>query len=103
MRRIGPAKINIQEIQGDSEVVVLLLSTVEHDELHRNPKEFVNKRHVFAKDVSSVELRPEVHPMPPTGSSIATSNVSATETLMSVIIHRPGCTCVGACTPLTET
>ena len=104
MRRIG----HVQETANDIEVVVLKLSDADHDELHRGPKEFVNKHRdqIFGKTVNSVVLSPTSHPKPPSASTVPTNKTATraatSETWMSVIIHRPACTCAGTCTLIKE-
>jgi len=103
MRRIR----HVQETPGDIEVAVLKLTTAEHDELHRGPKQFVNnhKEHFFGEnvDVREVVLNPKSHPKPISGSTASASTAATpqTETWMSVIIHHPACACVGTCMPIT--
>ncbi len=97
MRRVG----HVQEKPGDVEVVVLKLTTEEHEEIHRDALEYVNlhKEHFFGKKVQSVVLSPDSHPkLDSTVSPLASA--PSTETWMVLVAHRPACTCVGTCTPL---
>lgn len=96
---------HVQETPGDVEAVVLKLTSAEHDELHRGPKEFVikYKQRIFGMDVKKVVLCPDSHPEAASTASASTSAPSdLTETWMLLITHRPACTCVGTCSPLKE-
>lgn len=99
MRRIG----HVQETPGDVEVVVLKLTTGEHEELHRGALDYVNlhQEHFFGKKVKKVVLSPESHPPSPSGG-LAPAVAASTETWMVLVAHRPACTCAGTCTPLKE-
>jgi len=91
MRPIG--KITATEC----EVVVLALTTEEHNQLHAGPKNFVNTKNLFGKPVREVALHPDPHPKT---STPAANAAPSTETWLSIIAHRPGCICAGTCTEL---
>jgi len=101
MRRIS----HVQETPGDIEVAVVKLTTAEHDELHRGPKEFVNnnKKHFFGEsvEVREVVLNPKSHAKPVSGSAPPTRTAATTETWICSVIHHPACACVGTCMPIT--
>jgi len=85
MRPIG--KITAPEC----ELVVLELTTDEHNQLHAGPKDFVNTKNLFGKPVHDVALHPDPHPK---------RSEAAAETWLSMIVHKPGCTCAATCTEL---
>lgn len=98
MRRI----CHVQETPGDVEAVVVRLTAVDHDQLQRDPKKFVNnnKEHFFGKQVNSVVLRPPLPEAPASAPSASVGGPPTAEPWLLVVIHHPACTCVGTCTPL---
>jgi len=71
----------------DPEIAILRVTIQEHDQLHKNPLDWVNKNKVFPKPVSSVELLPHASTGPnPTGTG-----------WIVTFTHYPHCAVIGSC------
>jgi len=69
------------------EIAILQMSNKEHDELHADPKNWVNDHKVFPKPVRSVDV-PD-HPSKPSASAWVVT-----------IVHFPHCAAMGSCDPV---
>jgi len=76
---------------GDPEVAILQLSNEEHDELHHDPTNFVNKNRIFCKDVSRVDV---------VEHSIGKKRKDASAGWLILSTHYPSCVCPTVCMEL---
>ncbi|HEV2470796.1 MAG TPA: hypothetical protein VGS78_16515 [Candidatus Sulfotelmatobacter sp.] len=87
---------------GDPEIVIAQITRDDHPMLLKDAKEFINKNHMFSKDVNDAHVAHPSEKATPKKSP-RTKAVPGPETESSVFVgvHMPACNVVGCCVPET--
>ena len=87
----------VKAMPTDPEIAILRISNQEHDDLHKDPLGFVNRNHVFGRDISRVDMQP--HPSEKMGATQlkASAKTEAAPNWLVVIPHLPKCTASATC------
>lgn len=84
---------------GDPEIVIAQITREDHPMLLKDAKEFINKNHMFSKDVREAYVDHSTGKTPPEKATRKAAPDPTNDSSVFVGVHMPSCNVVGCCVP----